>query len=306
MELTENQIESIIKLAGCSWEPEKIAHYLGIPEEEFMEEFNNAYSALRYHYERGVLINQATLDLEIMERAKGGNLMAIQMIKKDMYFRSIENFKTQQESNRIRSEVEAEYARIQEYVEKGRISNLPDDLAEYFEQMDYIRSLYNKWNSRSHIIKMVCLKWKNVSPAKAEHLYADTLNFFYLDNQVKVEAWANIYADKLDELAAIARAMNDSKTAGQLNMDAAKLRGVGKEKPPELPKEFFERKPTIYFLDPKMFGIEKVDRRELAEFLDTLDITVLQKQRLLKDAGTEEVFFEILEPQEDAEDQDNT
>ena len=306
MKWTDEQLEDIVKLAGSSWEPEKIAHYFGVPVEEFIQEFNNPESLLRYNYDRGLLINQAAIDFQMLNLAKGGNLTAIQMMGKEMFHRKISNFKTQQESNRIRSEVKAEYAQIQEYVERGQISHLPEDLALYFDQMDFIRSLYNKWSSKSHILKMVCFKWKDVTPAKAEQIYSDTLNFFYLDNQVKVEAWGNIYADKLDQLAALAYAINDIKEAKNCIAEAARLRGVGKEKSPEVPQDMYDRKPTIYFIDPKMFGIEKVDRRELAEFLDTLDITVLQKQRLLKDAGVEEVVFQIQEPQEDAQDQDNS
>jgi hypothetical protein len=90
-------------------------------------------------------------------------------------------------------------------------------------------------------------------------------------------------------------------------MDAAELRGVGKETSKEIPKEFYERRPTIYMLDPKLFGIDKVDRRELADFLDNLDITDTQRGRLKRDAGIEDAYFEILEPEitPDAEDQNN-
>lgn len=99
--------------------------------------------------------------------------------------------------------------------------------------------------------------------------------------------------------------MNDFKTSGQLTVDAARLRDVGKEKPPELPPEVYDRRPVINIIDPKMFGINTVDRRKLAELLDSYDFTESDKMRLRHDAGIEDTYFEILEPIPDAESQDN-
>ena len=56
----------------------------------------------------------------------------------------------------------------------------------------------------------------------AGRLFAEALNFFYLDNPVKVQTWGNIYADKLDHLAALAYAMNDVKEAKSCIAEAAR------------------------------------------------------------------------------------
>lgn len=303
MELTEEQIKAIEELAGMPWDPEKICHYLDLDQEEFMKEFHTPDSSIRYHYDRGLLIAQADIDRANLQRARDGNQTSIQQYKKEFNQHKLDNYKKKLEYDKQKNE----YAQLQALVEKGEVKDLPEKLVEYFEQMDFIRSLYGKWNTKNYIINMVTLKWPLLSKYQATQLFADTLNFFYLDNQVKVEAWQNIYADRLDQMSSLAYEMNDLETARRLTMDAAKLRGVGKEKPLEIPKELYDRRPTIYFLDPKMFGIEKVDRRELADFLDNLDITEMQRGRLKRDAGIEDAYFEILEPEHtpDAEDQDN-
>jgi len=307
MELTVQQIEAIEELSGMNWVPEDIAMYLDIPAETFMQEFHNLDSRLRYHYDRGRLITQAKVDRDNLRRAQDGNLTSLQMVKKDMYHRSIENMKKQLQVDQGREcldKAKTEYARLQEYVERGQINDLPQDMVVYYEQLDYIRSLYNKWNSRNYIIKMVCLKWPDINMIQAGKLYCDTLNFFYLDNQVKLETWGNVYAEKLEQLASLAFTLNDIKESKSCIVEAARLRGVGKDKPADLPSELYDRRPVINIIDPRMFGITSINRRKLAEFLDGLDITENEKVLLRRDAGMEDTYFEIIPPESHAESQD--
>lgn len=301
MQWTDEQIETIEDLAGMGWVPEDIAKYFGIDEGQFMDEFHDDESTLRYHYDRGSLITKARVDRDNLRRAKDGNLTSLQMVEKKMRHRDLENYKKRQDLIRQQQD----YENLQALVQRGEVHNLPERLVNYFEQMDYIRCLFNKWESKTYIVSMVILKWPNLSAYQATQLYYDTLNFFYLDNQVKVEAWQNIYADRLDSMAATAREINDFKIAGQLTMDAAKLRGVGKEKPSELPPEIYDRRPVINIIDPKMFGITKVNRRKLAEFLDSLDLSESEKLSLRRDAGMEETYVELIESSPDAESEDS-
>ena len=114
-------------------------------------------------------------------------------------------------------------------------------------------------------------------------------------NDVKTQAWANIYADRLDNMAMIATEMNDLETARRLTMDAANLRGVNKEKSDPLPDGLLDRRVIVYVMDPEKLGIPKVDRRNLAEFIDKIDITESEKLKLRRDAQVEDVAFELVE-----------
>jgi hypothetical protein len=78
-------------------------------------------------------------------------------------------------------------------------------------------------------------------------------------------------------------------------MDAANLRGVNKDKEDPLPDGLLDRRIIVYVMDPEKLGIPKVDRRELAEFIDSIDITESEKLKLRKDAQIEDVPFVLEE-----------
>ena len=138
----------------------------------------------------------------------------------------------------------------------------------------------------------------NIARIKANRLYYDSLNFFFSDNEVKQKAWETVYATHLDNLAYFAIETNDIDTARRCFLDAAKMRGVGREEKAELPEEMFNRPVVIYTLDPKKVGIEPASRRELGHFIDNLpDISERERIRVKKDAGIIEttLFEETIE-----------
>ena len=266
---------------------------------EFLRDFSVAGSKTRYHYDRGQLITQVEIDKSTLKKAKDGNLTSIQQWKKDSLAQKLENRKKEILFDQERND----YEQLQALIERGEVHNLPAHLVEYYEQIDFIRSLYNKWQSKNYIINAVVLRWPKISKYQVGILYNDTLNFFNLDNKVKVEAWAQIYADKLDNMAILATEMNDLETARRCLTDAAQMRGVGKEKPIEVPTEFYDRRPVLYTMRLKDIGLPEVNRVELAEFIDALDITEREKVKVRRDAQVEDIPFVLF--QEDAPVQDN-
>jgi len=299
MELTQEQYKSIETLASINYSTEKIALYLGVDHKEFLRDFSLSGSKTRYHYDRGQLITQVEIDKSTLKKAKDGNLTSIQQWKKDSLAQKLENRKKEILYDQERND----YEQLQALIERGEVQNLPTHLVEYYEQIDFIRSLYNKWQSKNYIINAVALKWPKISKYQVAILYNDTLNFFNLDNKVKVEAWAQIYADKLDNMSILALEMNDLETARRCVADAAAMRGVGKEKPMEVPSEFYEIRPVLYTMRLKDIGMQETNRIELAEFIDHLDITEREKVKVRRDAQVEEVPFVLF--QEDAPIQDN-
>lgn len=60
-------------LAGIGYDPVKIAMYYNIPQEDFLWAFNLVGSPLKYHYERGQLLQQAREGLCLAEAARRGD-----------------------------------------------------------------------------------------------------------------------------------------------------------------------------------------------------------------------------------------
>lgn len=171
---------------------------------------------------------------------------------------------------------------------------MSDDLVIYMELLEMVRSMYSKYETKDFIVTTLMGKPYELSRLRATRLYYDSLCFFYSDNEVKQKTWENIYAEHLDKLAYYAIEKDDIETARRCFIDAAKMRGVGREEKAELPVEMFNRPVVIYTIDPEKAGIEPASRRELAHFIDNLpEISERERVRIKKDAGViETTLFE--------------
>lgn len=289
MNFTPEQIEQIESLAGCNYSPEKIALYFDLNETEFMREWNDKASELRHHYDRGVLIAQAEMDMANLESAKGGSITAIQMHKKDAYSQRIENFKKE-----LNHELNT-YDNLQQLISKGSCPALPADEMQLYEQLDLVRGLKFKGYTKETIINSLRISFP-MSQSKARQIYIDSINHFYIDNDVKTEAWANMYAEKLDNGARLALEMNDLKMYKEFLAEAAKLRNCYKEKEPEENLELFQKKITIYVTDSLVKNIPRANRNDIATYIDNLaDLSYANKQLLHRDAQTGKFEGNILD-----------
>ena len=81
-------------------------------------------------------------------------------------------------------------------------------------------------------------------------------------------------------------------------MDAAQLRGVGKDKPNQIPEELLDRRPIFQTMRIEDLGLPKANRNELAALIDNLDITEHQKSKVKREAMIEDVPFQLSEDAE--------
>lgn len=95
MDFTDEQIESIEKLAGLNYTIKQIAIYLDIDSKYLHSEFGDKESKFRYHFDRGRLIAQADIDQKLLDSAKGGNMTAMQQFEKIRQARYFENMRDQ-------------------------------------------------------------------------------------------------------------------------------------------------------------------------------------------------------------------
>jgi len=182
------------------------------------------------------------------------------------------------------------YEQLQAFIESGKIDDIPTRLVEYLGMLEMIRELYDKYHKQPNfIINLLKMPPYSLSEYKANKLFSDTLNFFYCKNDVKADAWANIYADKFDKLALLCLVVNNFEGAKDNWQTAAKFRGVGKDKPNVIPQELLDRRVIIYTSEPEKLKLPKVNRKKLAAWIDKLDdIDMSERERLHQDAQTGE------------------
>ena len=313
MDLTPEQLKTIEQLGGLHYSAKRVAMYMDLDRKEFLSEFHTNendpdYKSgnIRYHYDRGLLLAQTEVDKGTLKRARDGNLTSLAQFKKDVIFQNFENAKNrklyQEEKTKIYQGEKTKLNQLKALIESGEVKELPAAMVEYFEQIDYIRGLHFRWESKTFIINAVALKWPQMTKYEIARLYNETLNFFYLNNDVKVEAWRNIYAERLDNLGALAAEMNDLEQSRLCFMNAADIRGVTKNQPPQLPADLLDRRPVFYTIDIQKLGIPSVLRTRLAEFIDKLDLTDLEKNKYRREAMVDDTPFDLVIEDEEAQD----
>jgi hypothetical protein len=144
--------------------------------------------------------------------------------------------------------------------------------------------------TKAGIIKLLKSEKYGLSDWMARRVYADALNFFYSEDDVRPRAWANLYAEKLDKMADMAIALGNLKEAKSFIAEAAKLRGCFDEDAPEIPQELLNPKTAIiYTADAESMGANRADRKELEAFIDAIpDIPEMSRQRIKEDAGVKQ------------------
>ena len=95
MEFTPEQFETIESLAGINYTIRQIAMYFGISAQLLYNEYEDKESEFTYHFDRGVLMASADVDMKLLSAAKEGNLTAAAMFKKAEKESRINNLKNE-------------------------------------------------------------------------------------------------------------------------------------------------------------------------------------------------------------------
>jgi hypothetical protein len=181
---------------------------------------------------------------------------------------------------------------IYRFLETGNPDNAPQEIVRYLELLDKCHSLIlriDSFGNKNAILKHFMVTEK-LSRYKASQIYNETIEYFYMDKQVSKRAWANFYANILDQEINYARLTKttpaDSKVVGDLVRKAAELRGVFEAEKEELPEELFQKPIVVYTGDILNVGLPKADRNKIKELIDKKvpNLTEKEKQRLYQEA----------------------
>jgi len=183
-------------------------------------------------------------------------------------------------------------ATLQQWVATRESEEMPEELGIYLGMLEKVYAWHQTMALENEIIKNLISLYPDIiknDRLKAKRIYADAVNFFYMDAEITQEAWANVYADRFDRLATAviktARTASDLAKAEKLWSKAAECRGVFAEKKEELPPEFYEQRYSIYTTKLKDLGLPETSRPEIIELIDALPISSAENLRIKEDAA---------------------
>ena len=108
---------------------------------------------------------------------------------------------------------------IQRILSTGTLEALAPDEREYYSLMEMVRGLRarmrinGKLVTKAGIIRLLKSEPYGLSDWMARQVYADSLNFFYTQDNVRPQAFANLYAEKAENWANTVFLMGNVKEA---------------------------------------------------------------------------------------------
>ena len=187
------------------------------------------------------------------------------------------------------------YEQFQEYVLTGKSgSDMPKELVEFLDLLEIARGVYQRSQSSRPVITLLTTPVYGLSQYQAEGIFNKMVNTFYVNKDIKKDAYRNLYCELLLNDYKLAWKKNDPETCSRIVMRMAEVRQLNLPDPIELPQGALEKKTNVYVLDPSFFGMPD-DTRELAAFIDKLDVPEKQKLLAKRDARISDAAFTIWE-----------
>jgi hypothetical protein len=90
---SKEDISTIENLAAVNYSPTKIALFLRVNKRAFLLEYNNPDSLVREAFDRGQLESKFEIDNAMLEKAKKGNITAVQIYDKHRDINDLEILK---------------------------------------------------------------------------------------------------------------------------------------------------------------------------------------------------------------------
>lgn len=180
---------------------------------------------------------------------------------------------------------------LNEWIESGRTAKMPEELAHYLSLLEVVRALMSKNQPKNYILTVLTSTPYHLSDYKARKVYADSINFFFIDSEVKKSAWRNLYAEKLEKAAeftlSVAKTVKDIEVYTKIIKEAFLMRELNEKDVDDFPNEVFEKPNKIYSLTPEDIGLPSIDRNLLAAQIDQLPINENEKLKVRRDATIE-------------------
>lgn len=182
------------------------------------------------------------------------------------------------------------YSILEKWAANGKVDSLPEEMEEYLKHLTAVLGFHTRSFGKTQIIKRLRLTF-NLNYSQAKSRYIDSLNYFYLDQDVKFEARMRILAEKQEKIGDLIIQTSTSPEEAVLAVKpyAEAVKILEKIKPKEsVPEDFYKKPFKVYTQDIKDLGIsEPVNRNLLGKMVDAMLLDESQKIKIKQDLGTE-------------------
>lgn len=183
---------------------------------------------------------------------------------------------------------------IQDFRKTGKSLAIPKEIQQFIKEVDSVIQIKEteKFDNISRIARELMKIYPGINYRVARERVYDAYNLFHVNDSVSNDAWDNIYADKMEDLAKICIAKGKEQTALKAFEKAYeyRTRAESRIRPEDLKAPVF-----IISMDikPEDLGFEKSNLKEIArkanegkylKMINSLDTDETEKKRLKIDA----------------------
>lgn len=191
---------------------------------------------------------------------------------------------------------------LQDYIQGGSKEALSDDEQKYLDLLYLLNSLRRKYG-KENAIAFIQRPPNSIPYRKAREMYDEAINLFYGDDGIEKQAHRNAMFEGLMAAANLilktSESSKDVEVYGDLITKAYKIKGLDTPEPPRIPEGLYKKPIKIYSLNPGSISLPTVDRKALADRIDNLEISEVEKNRIRQEAQVDKVdFLELYDEQE--------
>lgn len=186
---------------------------------------------------------------------------------------------------------------IQYFIQNRHSDIIPANMQNYILQMDAVARITrtNRLSVRD-TIEQLRKQWPELSFAQGRAIYYDALDYFYMDDSVSARSWDLVYAEKLEDMALLALKANKLDVAFKCTTKAHELRTKQRESmdydwhAPTYMININVKPEDLGYTSQKLADIAKRNEdRKYREMIMSLEVTEAEKQRLLREAGVDNI-----------------
>lgn len=288
--LTHDQVADIQEFGALEWNPRDIAVALQLDIEQFVTEAADPDSIISLTLARGRLLALATVQKQVLTNAQAGDIPSVVQLDK---IRREKSFRASKLDIFGAFDDKKAFDSIYKYIADGKSEELSNNEKLFLDLLTIINSFDRQFGKRATVKFLT--QQLGYSYERAADYYNEADQLFYTNRNTTKEALRQKYAEMLDDLGHAARnaaqTPKDFDIAGDLFMKAAKIRKLEEPEVQVLPPAMYPRPFRIFSLEPEKVGLPPINRQEIGQQIDMLQLPEMDKQRFRRDALIEDVDF---------------